>query len=409
VHTRRALTSAALALGLLLVVIIEAPRPPLTGADPALPGTAALWSRQDDPVQFAARRLSVGDAAVSSATIADAASTFDPPILTGAKLDALLSGTPQPVILLPTERLVAAWGAAPHSRQLPPPDITARSAVVLDEPSMAVLYDKDARERRAPASLTKVVTAAIAVQHGDLDHVAVNTIDARDMPGSSLMGLRPDDEFALRDLLYGMMLRSGNDAARAIALELAPSEEDFVQQMNLLVMRLGLRDTHFTDPHGLGGVQHYSTAYDLAILARYAMQFPELSTVVNARAWTAEGSRTVQMKNLNPFMDLYEGGDGMKTGYTEAAGPTFIGSAVHNGHRLYVVLLNSSDRWSDAAALLDWAFENHIWQNADALVTLPDAPAQLSSAPDLAALAVAAEAEVPDDGIVSAARAIEAD
>jgi len=265
-----------------------------------------------------------------------------------------------PPVLAP--RTIAATNSRSSTvRVATPPSVTARNAVVLDEQSLAVLYDKGANERRAPASLTKIVTAALAVQHGNLDDLVLNTVDAYDMPGSSLMLIRPGDAFTLRDLLYGMMLRSGNDAAIAIGRHLAVNDATFVDHMNELVDRLGLQDTHFIDPHGLGGRGHYSSAYDLAILARYGMQFPDFATVAGARTWKAQGSRTIDMSNLNPFMKLYPGADGLKTGFTYAAGPTFIGSAVRNGKRLYVVLLNSSDRWGDAVALLDWAFANHTW------------------------------------------------
>src|SRR5690606_19211311 len=117
-----------------------------------------------------------------------------------------------------------------------------------DEASMGVLYDKAAHERRAPASLTKVVTAAIAVQVGDLHGQVLNHIDAYQMPDSSLMGLRPGDVYTMEDLLYGLMLRSGNDAARSIAEHLGGTEQVFVYWMNELVRQLGLHDTHFIDP-----------------------------------------------------------------------------------------------------------------------------------------------------------------
>ena len=266
---------------------------------------------------------------------------------------------PPPV---PASRTVATTRSS-SAREASPPSVTARNAVVLDEQSLAVLYDKGANERRAPASLTKIVTAALAVQHGNLDELVLNSVDAYDMPGSSLILIRPGDAFTLRDLLYGMMLRSGNDAAIAIGRHLAVNAATFVDHMNELVERLGLQDTHFIDPHGLGGRGHYSSAYELAILARYGIQFPDFATVAGARTWKAQGSRTIDMNNLNPFMELYPGADGLKTGFTYAAGPTFIGSAVRNGKRLYVVLLNSADRWGDAAALLDCAFANHTWAN----------------------------------------------
>ncbi|MEX2373753.1 MAG: D-alanyl-D-alanine carboxypeptidase family protein, partial [Dehalococcoidia bacterium] len=246
------------------------------------------------------------------------------------------------------------------------PKVSAAAAVVIDEDSAAVLFGKNEDERRAPASLTKVATAALAVQSGALDETVHNTVDSARMPGSSLMGLKPGDEFSLRDLLYGLILPSGNDAAIAIGRYLGDgSDAAFMYQVNALFESLGLDGSHFTDPHGLGGRYHYTTATELALLSRYAMQFPEFRDVVAARSWTAEGSRTIQLSNLNPFMDVYPGADGLKTGYTEVAGPTFIGSAERDGRRLYVVLLNSQDRFGEASALLDWAFETYDWSEAD--------------------------------------------
>ena len=186
-------------------------------------------------------------------------------------------------------------------------------------------------------------------------------IDGRNMPGSSLMGLRPGDCFQMRDLVHGLMLRSGNDAALAIARYQAGSDSAFVHQMNTLLQRLGLTDSHFENPHGLDRPGHVASAYDLAVLARYGMQLPEFRETVATRVWTANGNRTLTMYNINGFLNSYEDADGVKTGFTDDAGRTFVGSATRDGHQLYVVLLNSSNRYSQAAELLDWAFDNHQW------------------------------------------------
>lgn len=269
------------------------------------------------------------------------------------------------------------------------PEVSASAVAVLDEASMTLLYGKNPDQHRAPASLTKVATAILAIQSDQLDDVVTSDVDCWQMPGSSLMGLRPGDRFTLRDLMYGLILMSGNDAALAIARHLAGNDAMFVYRMNALARSLGLEDTHFTDPHGLGGPEHYSTARDMAILARYAMQFPELREIAHARSWTAWGTREVapddadvkriSMANyVTPFLDTIEGSDGLKTGYTTEAGPTFIGSAERDGRRIYVVLLNAQgDRFAEAGALLDWAFEHHEWpaDAASSAVALPGAGA----------------------------------
>lgn len=279
------------------------------------------------------------------------------------------------------------WAAPPvlHPDAPPPPPSTASAVVVLDEASMSVLVQRAPNERMAPASLTKVATAALAVQSERLDETVHNTVESWAMPGSSLMGLHPGDHFSLRDLVYGLMLPSGNDAALSIGRHLAGGDALFVYYLNKMVERLGLQNTHFTDAHGLGGPDHYSSALDLALLTRYAMQNPEFRQVAGASEWTATGSRTISMSSyVGPFIEWVEGADGGKTGFTYEAGPTFIGSATRDGHRLYVVLLNSVDRFGEAGALLDWAFQNHTWSGTLSVASAPT--------------------DAPDDGVVQAAR-----
>ncbi|MEX2228615.1 MAG: D-alanyl-D-alanine carboxypeptidase family protein [Dehalococcoidia bacterium] len=244
----------------------------------------------------------------------------------------------------------------------PAPKIAGLSGVVIDAASGAVLYEHDAHLRLAPASLTKMATAVVAIEGADIGQWVVNdSVDYRAMPGSSVMGLRPGDCFSLRDLIYGLMLPSGNDAGLAIARYVAGRDDDFVRGMNMLAARLGLQDTAFIDPHGLGGQGHYSSAYDLAMIARYGMTLPLFGEVVSAKSWTAQGSRPLALRTLNKFLTSYPGADGLKTGFTEEAGRTLAVSATRDGHRLIAVLLNDADRFPDAQGLLDWAFENYRW------------------------------------------------
>ncbi len=292
----------------------------------------------------------------------------------GWSVDGLQTSIAARLTLPPLSAPAAAWAPPPRLVEgaPPPPPSTASAVVVMDEASMALLAQRDPNRRLAPASLTKVATAALAVQTGRLDETVHNNVESWAMPGSSLMGLHPGDQFSLRDLVYGLMLPSGNDAALSIGRHLAGDDELFVYYMNRMVDHLGLADTHFTDPHGLGGPDHYSSAVDLALLSRYAMQSVDFRHVVGAMDWTAHGSRAIAMSSyVGPFMSWVEGADGLKTGYTRQAGPTFIGSATRNGHRLYVVILNSQDRFGEAAAMLDWAFENHVWSGAQAVSATP--------------------------------------
>jgi len=279
----------------------------------------------------------------------------------------LLCGGPANQATAASSRVPAAsapltTGLAPTlTTGVPASSVDSAAAIVIDEASGAVLYGNNEHRALAPASLTKIATAILAIEGTDLDAWVTNEVDSRRMIGSSVMGLQPGDCFQVRDLLHGLMLRSGNDAALAIARFEAGSDAAFVNQMNTLLTRLGLTDSNFANPHGLDAVGHVSSAYDLAMLARYGMQIPEFRSTVSSSVWTANGSRRMTMYNINGFLNSYKDADGVKTGFTDDAGRTFVGSAMRDGHRLYVVLLNSSDRYGQAAELLDWAFDNHSW------------------------------------------------
>ncbi len=236
------------------------------------------------------------------------------------------------------------------------PAYDAKAAVVIDGATGDVLHQKDAHVAVPPASLTKMVVAILAIEQGNLDAWVQTDVDSRQMPGSSLMGLLPGDCFRLRDLVYGLMLPSGNDAALAIARSVAGSDAAFVEQMNEFMTGLGLVDSNFVNPHGLDAAGHRASAYDLAMVARYGMTLPFFAQVVSTPQWTAQGSRTISLPNVNGFLSSYQGADGIKTGFTGAAGRTLVASAMRNGSRVFVTLLNAPNRYEDAAKLMDWAF-----------------------------------------------------
>ncbi len=240
-------------------------------------------------------------------------------------------------------------------------EVNSSAAIVIDEASGAVLYEQNAHDALAPASLTKIATAILAIEGTDLEAWVGSDVDSRTMYGSSVMGLHPGDCFQMRDLIRGLMLRSGNDAALAIGRYQAGSDEAFVHQMNTLLLRLGLTDSHFSNAHGLDSDNHHMSAYDLGMLARYGMQLEEFRDAVSSSVWTADGNRELTMYNINSFIYSYSGADGIKTGYTEGAGRTFVGSATRNGKRVYVVLLNSANYSREGTSLLNWAFDNHSW------------------------------------------------
>jgi D-alanyl-D-alanine carboxypeptidase len=258
----------------------------------------------------------------------------------------------------------APWTPIPErSASAPPaPASGALAAIVLDEASGAVLYEHDAHRELAPASLTKIATAIVALRHGGLDEEAVSDVDGFAMRGSTTMGLYSGDRLTRRDLLYGLMLPSGNDAALVLGRSVAGTDAAFVRKMNELVRELGLKHTSFENPHGLGRA-NYTSAYDMAMLSRHAMQYPEFREVVGTISWNVTGTRRYAVHNINSFLFSYDGADGVKTGFTNSAGRTLVASATRGGYRLFAVLLNDQNRYTDAAALLDWAFANHTWSS----------------------------------------------
>ena len=243
----------------------------------------------------------------------------------------------------------------------PPPAITAQAGVVVDGETGRVLYDLGAHQRRAPASTTKIMTALLAIEHGGLDDTVISDVDGSTMVGSSVMGLRPGLPITVRDLLYGLMLPSGNDAALVLAEHDDGSVAAFVDEMNRKAADLGLKDTHFANPHGLDAPEHYSSAYDLARLARVAMASPEFAQIVSTQWWHLAPPSDYDLHNGNSLLATYRGADGVKIGWTEAAGWTLVASATRGGRRLFAVVLDSADRDADAAALLDWAFGSYQW------------------------------------------------
>lgn len=250
----------------------------------------------------------------------------------------------------------------------PDPDPSTDHVIVVDGDSGAVLFQRNGYEPVAPASLTKIMTATLGIEHGSLsDHVTVN-VDASSMDGSSLMGLEPWFDVTFEDLLYGLMLPSGNDAALAIARYVAGSDAKFVKMMNDKARWLGLRCTRFTNPHGLDEEGHYSCPADLVTMARYAMQYPLFRQVVETRHYDVrESNISYTIYNVNPILD-YPGADGVKTGFSDNAGRALVATAVRNGHRVYVAFMRSENgAEADGTLLLNWAFNSFDWPPGDSV------------------------------------------
>jgi len=270
---------------------------------------------------------------------------------------------------LPTPNVLAPATVLPRSA-LPerlggvPPAVQARAVLVFDDASGTALYESNSHDRLPPASLTKIATAVVVLEaHESLDTVIETHPDLEKewLEDSSSMGLEPGDRFSLRELLYGMLMVSGGDAARELAIATAGTESAFVERMNGLAERLHLDDTHFADVQGLDASDQFSSAWDMALLSRYAMTFPVFREIVGTETHVAAGSRELPLYNFNPLLNYTPGVDGIKTGFTEQAGHTFVASVERDGHRVTVVMLNAQSMALDSIALIEWAFASHRW------------------------------------------------
>ena len=236
------------------------------------------------------------------------------------------------------------------------PKISAASAVLMDADTGRVLYEKDSRTHRLIASTTKLMTALVALESGHgLEEVVTVAPEWAGVEGSSIY-LRSGEEITLEALLYGLLLRSGNDAALAIAGHCGGTVEEFVAQMNQKAQELGMTDSSFANPNGLNAEGHYSSAYDMALLARACLEQEELAKIVSTKSITL-GTRT--FTNHNKLLWRYEGCIGMKTGYTEKAGRTLVSAARRDGMTLICVTLNAPSDWADHTALFDYGFANY--------------------------------------------------
>jgi D-alanyl-D-alanine carboxypeptidase (penicillin-binding protein 5/6) len=243
------------------------------------------------------------------------------------------------------------------------PEVAAKYAVVVDAKSGKVLYDKGMKIPTAPASLTKVFTAVVALDSASLDQKL--TTDQYDLVGGTSMGLQADQSVTLRTLLYGLLLVSGNDAAMTIARNVGALADDspqqsinqFMKRVNTLSEQLGLTGTYLLNPHGLDQAGHQSTARDLAVITRYALKNNDFRTIIGTASYNHEG---FQLYQANMLLGDYPGLIGGKTGYTESAGYCLIEVAERDGHTIIAVLLNSTtnDWYQDARTLLDYGFEN---------------------------------------------------
>lgn len=251
-----------------------------------------------------------------------------------------------------------------YGGEIDPPKVVAKSAIVMDQKSGRILYGKDINEKLPMASTTKIMTALLALEYGNLNDIVTISKRASSTSGSSIW-LLPGEKVKISDLLYGLMLNSGNDAATAIAEHIGGSVDRFADMMNKKAKEIGAQNTHFVTPSGLdiGIKDHYTTAYDLALITRYAFNnYPKFAEIVSTKEKTIpwEGREYDRyLRNHNKMLWQYDGCDGVKTGYTKKAGRCLVSSATKNGHRLISVVLNSGPMWDDSKKILDYSFNTY--------------------------------------------------
>jgi len=246
------------------------------------------------------------------------------------------------------------------------PGVSAQAAVLIEQQSGRVLFGTQHRERLGMASTTKIMTAIVALEHGDITDMVEVSVHAAAVEGSS-MWLEAGEKIPLEDLIWGLMLASGNDAATAIAEHISGSEEAFAELMNETAARLGANNTNFTNPHGLSDDNHYTTALDLALITAYGLNIPKFAEIVATRrkvvSWEGrEYGRT--LNNHNRMLYLYEGSTGVKTGFTRATGRCLVSSAIRTDEngvemQLIAVTLNAPNDWADHTAMLNYGFYHY--------------------------------------------------
>lgn len=235
--------------------------------------------------------------------------------------------------------------------------LSGNNYILMDANSGRVIIEKNSNEKMAMASTTKIMTALIALEEGNLKDKI--TIDDRsiDIEGSSIY-LKKNEVLSLKDLLYGLMLRSGNDSSIAIANHIGKDVDGFVNKMNSKAKSIGALNTNFENPHGLSEKNHYSTAYDLALITKEALKNEHFKQIFKSKTYNANREKNGYFVNKNKTLWEYEGGNGGKTGYTTSSGRCLVSTAQRNGMNLIAVSLGASDWFNDNYKLMDYGFEN---------------------------------------------------
>ncbi len=241
------------------------------------------------------------------------------------------------------------------------PEVSARAAICVDAETFGIIFEKNADEKLPMASTTKIITAITAIENGDLNDIVTVSANAAGTEGSSIW-LEPGEKLTLSELLYALMLESGNDAAVAIAEHISGSEEAFSSLMNETCKKAGAVSTSCVTASGLDDINHYTTARDLALISRYALRNDDFKKIVSTKSCTIpwQGKDWGRaLENHNKMLKSYDGAVGVKTGYTKKSGRCLVSAADRGELETIVVTLNDPDDWSDHKKLLDYSFENY--------------------------------------------------
>ena len=250
------------------------------------------------------------------------------------------------------------------------PAVSAKSAILIDLEENEILFEKNARERLPMASTTKIMTALVVCDIIELDTVVAIPPSAVGVEGSSVY-LKAGELMSIKDLLTALLLESANDAAEALAIVCAGSVKEFAKRCNEKAQELGLKNSNFTNPHGLFDENHYTTAYDLAIISAHALKNPQIREIVSTKSAKIPldvseenpfGKGVRNLKNHNKMLSTYEGAIGMKTGFTKKSGRCLVSAAKRGDLTLIAVTLCAPDDWQDHTAMLNYGFENYEYR-----------------------------------------------
>ncbi len=252
-----------------------------------------------------------------------------------------------------------------NTRQIPPPQLTARAALALDIDSAVIMYEKNIREKLFPASTTKMMTALVSLETYPLDKIVTFT-EVKVSPVK--VNLEDQEKISVESLLFATLISSGNDAAEALAQVYPGGRSAFIDRMNQRAQELHLSDTHFVNPTGIDEEGHFSTALDLGRLASFALLNPEFAKIVSTQktiVYSLDGKIEHKLTNVNELLGKLQGVVGVKTGYTQGAGESLVALTERNGHKILTVILGSTDRFGESTSLIEWAFANHEWLNPE--------------------------------------------